>query len=80
MRLCLIARGLTVAPIALLVGYGYVLEVHALYWPVWPIEWRTVAELGFLVCAFVALVSAVLAAQYPDSGDFQVYRNTFVPR
>ncbi|KAF5034423.1 hypothetical protein DSECCO2_596270 [anaerobic digester metagenome] len=77
MRLCLIARVLAVASIALLVGYGYALEVHA---PYWPHSWHTVAELGFLICALVAFVSAVLAAQYPDSGDFEVYGNTFVPR
>ena len=52
---------LTVLSIALLVGYGYLLEVRAPYWPVWPHSWRTVAELGFLVTAFVALVSAGLA-------------------
>ena len=51
---------LTVLSIALLVGYGYLLEVRAPYWPIWPIEWRAVAEFGFLVSAFVALVSAGL--------------------
>ena len=29
--MCLIARGLTIASIALLVGYGYILEIHAPY-------------------------------------------------
>ena len=61
MRLSAVTRMLTILSIALLVGYGYMLEVRALYWPVWPIEWQTVAEFGFLVSAFVALVLAGLA-------------------
>ncbi len=61
MRLSAVTRMLTILSIALLVGYGYMLEVRALYWPVWPIEWQTVAEFGFLVSAFVTLVSAGLA-------------------
>ena len=77
MRLCLIARGLNVASLALLVGYGYALEVHA---PYWPHSWRTVAEFGFLICAFAAFVSAVLAAHCLETMEFEVYGNTFVPR
>ena len=61
MRLSAVTRMLTVLLIALLVGYGYLLEVRAPCWPVWPIEWRTVAEFGFLVTAFAAMVSAGLA-------------------
>ncbi len=61
MRWTPFVRSLPVAAIALLVGYGYLLEVRAPFWPIWPIEWRPVAELGFLVTAVVALVSAGLA-------------------
>ena len=61
MRWTPVVRSLPVAAIALLVGYGYLLEVRAPCWPVWPIEWRTVGELGLLVTALVALVSAGLA-------------------
>ena len=60
MRLCAAARALTVVSIALMVGYAYEVEVWGPYWPVWPIEWQTVAEFGFLVSAFVALVLAGL--------------------
>ena len=66
MRLCGITRGLTIIAIALAVGYAYLLEVRAPYWPVWPIEWRTVAELGFLVCILAALIAAIIAAHCPD--------------
>ena len=61
MRLSAVTRMLTVLSIALLVGYGYLLEVRAPCWPVWPIDLRPVAEFGFLVTAVVALVSAGLA-------------------
>ncbi|HIH03991.1 MAG TPA: hypothetical protein HA263_09145 [Methanoregulaceae archaeon] len=43
-----------------MVWYTYLLEVRGPYWPVWPIEWRAVGELGFLVCALIAPVSAVI--------------------
>ena len=62
MRLCRIARDLTIISIALMVGYAYLLAVRRPYWPVWPIEWRAIGELGFLVCALIAPVSAVNAA------------------
>lgn len=61
MRLSAVTRLLTALSIALLVGYGYLLEVRAPCWPVWPIDLRPVAEFGFLVTALVALVSAGLA-------------------
>lgn len=61
MRLSAVTRTLTALSIALLVGYGYLLEVRAPCWPVWPIDLRPVAEFGFLVTAVVALVSAGLA-------------------
>ena len=67
MRWSAIARGLTVISIALMVGYAYVVEAWGPYWPVWPIEWRTVYELGFMVCASTALVSAGIAAHCADS-------------
>ena len=61
MRWTPVVRSLPVAAIALLVGYGYLLEVRAPCWPVWPIDLRPVAEFGLLVTAVVALVSAGLA-------------------
>ncbi|MEN6342196.1 MAG: hypothetical protein ABFC89_06500 [Methanospirillum sp.] len=64
MRWSLIARSLPVAAVVPLVGYAYAVEVVSPYWPVYPIEWRVVAELGFLVSAFAVLISAVLAAHF----------------
>ena len=66
MRLCAAARALTVISIAPMVGYAYLLEVRGPFWPVWPIEWRAVGELGFLVCVLIAPVSAVIAAHCPE--------------
>ncbi|MEN6518680.1 MAG: hypothetical protein ABFC38_10865 [Methanospirillum sp.] len=66
MRLCVIARALTVVSIALLVSYAYEVGVRGPYWPVMPHSWRTVGELGLMACAFAALVSAVIAAHCPD--------------
>lgn len=37
--------------------------VIAPIWPVRPIEWRTVAEPGYLVSVFAVLISAVVAAE-----------------
>ena len=71
MRLCAAARALTVISIALMVGYAYEVGVWGPYWPVWPIEWRTVGELGVMVCAISALVSVVIAAHCPDSKESQ---------
>ena len=62
MRWSLIARALPVAAAVPLVGYAYAVEVVSPYWPVYPIEWRTVAELGVLASAFAVLVAAGLAA------------------
>jgi hypothetical protein len=56
-----IARILTVAAIALLIGYAYTIEVVSPYWPVWPPSWRTVAEPGFVVPAPAVVVSAIVA-------------------
>jgi hypothetical protein len=80
MRLCLIARGLTFVSIALMVGYAFEVEVWGPYWPVWPHSWRTVGELGLMVCAFTTLVSAVVAAHCPDLHDSESSRFTFTPR
>jgi hypothetical protein len=80
MRLCLAARALTLISIALMVAYAYVLEVRGPYWPVWPHSWRTIAELGVMVYAVAAPVSAVLAAHRPDLHDSEPSRFTFTPR
>jgi hypothetical protein len=64
MRWSLIARALPVAAIVPLVGYAYAIEYVSPYWPVYPIEWRFVADLGFLVSAFAVLISAALAAHF----------------
>ena len=68
MRLCPTARGLTIITLPLVVGYAYLLEVRAPCWPVWPIEWRTVAELDFLVCIILSLIAVIIAAHCSDSG------------
>lgn len=62
MRWSLIAHSLPVAAIVPLIGYAYAVEVVSPFWPVYPIEWRVVAELGFLASAFAVLISAGLAA------------------
>ena len=49
-----------------MVGYAYEVGVWGPYWPVWSIEWRAVGGLGFMVCAFAAFVSAVIATHCPD--------------
>lgn len=66
MRLCTAARALAVVSIALMVGYAYEVGVWGPCWPVRPVEWRTVGELGFLVCAITAVVSAIIAAHCPE--------------
>lgn len=66
MRLCGVLRGLTIAALALVVAYGYLLEVRAPCWPVWPVELRAVAEFAFLVVILIALVTAVLTAHCTD--------------
>ena len=71
MRLSAIARGLTVISIALMVGYAYEVGVWGPYWPVRPIEWQAVGEMGFTVCAFTALVSTDIAAHCPDSKEIE---------
>jgi len=48
--------------------------------PVWPIEWRTVGELGVMVCALAARAPAVVAAHCPDLHDAESSRFTFTPR
>ena len=63
MRWSLVARCLPAAAIVPLIGYAYAIEYVSPYWPVYPIEWRVVAELGFLASAFAVLVAAVLAAR-----------------
>ena len=64
MRWTLVARSLPVAAVVPLIGYAYAVEVVSPYWPVYPIEWRAVAELGFLASAFIVLISADLAAHF----------------
>jgi hypothetical protein len=66
MRLCVITRGLAIISIALMVGYAYLLEVRGPYWPVYPIEWRAVGELGLLTTALISLIAGVVAAHCPE--------------
>lgn len=64
MRWTLIARALPAAAVVPLLGYAYAVEVVSPYWPVYPIGWRVVAELGLLASAFAVLVAAGLAAHF----------------
>ena len=80
MRLCAIARGLTVISIALMVGYAYLLEVRGPHWPVWPIEWRAVGEPGFMLWARAAPFSTGIAAHGPGCTAWGSLSNTFTPQ
>jgi hypothetical protein len=77
---CPVARILPVVAIALPIGYACANEVVSPYGAVWPIEWRTVAELRSLASAFAVLVSAVIAAHCPGWSGDRTGPITFTPR